>query len=413
MTKGIGITLAAAFLLEAALCTGMARAQEAIPAPNSSLSKSGDRPLEMFLANESTGTTSAPRQLWVTGDFLLGLMRGAHFPVLATTSPAGTARPVAGIFGASSTDTLFGGWQIDDPRAGFRLGAGWWFGGDRYLGVETGVLFLGGRATNFNASSDNFPILARPYLDVLDGTPQAVLVAFPGSSTGSIDIHANSGNFQSAYFDIAEKAFEEGGFRLVALVGYRYYRYDESLTIGQILNSTDPNFVAGTQVVTNDSFSTRNEFHGLDMGFRTQYAWNKLSLEVLAKLAVGDLRRQVNIDGNQTVTVPGAAAVTDAAGVFALDSNSGTFISHDFKVLPEFGATLNWQCRPNLNVRFGYSFLLLNGIARAADQVDVTLNPNLFPPANPAAGGANRPAFSLHRSEMWIQSVNLGVEWTY
>ena len=163
-------------------------------------------------------------------------------------------------------------------------------------------------------------------------------------------------------------------------------------------------------MLTSDSFTARNDFtrrHGLPR----EYFWDHLSLEVLTKLAVGDVRREVTIRSNQTTIVPARPTVTDPAGVLALSSNSGTFVSHDWKVMPEVGITLGWQVRPNLNLRVGYSFILLNGVARAVDQVDTSLNPNLFPPA--IGGGPNRPAFGWVRQDLWIQSINLGAVWTY
>ena len=343
---------------------------------------------------------------------MFAFVRGVNTPALVTTSPAGTPRAAAGVLANPDTQVLFGGdWLNEGLRSGFRLQGGWWCGGDSPFGVEAGFLFVGSQTSSFSGNADQFPILARPHVDILANTQQAVLVAFPGVSTGSIDASVVSNNFYSAHFAITEKAFDVPGFRMTALAGYRYYRYDESLGMRQAVTITDPNFIPGTQIFTNDSFSSRNEFHGFDMGFRAQYLWDRLSLELLTKLAVGDLRRQIDIRGDQTTTVPGAAPVVEQAGILALATNSGTFVSHDWKVMPEIGVTLGWQVRPNVDLRVGYSFIFLNGVARAVDQVDRSLNPNFFPPA--IGGGPLRPAFGLTRSDMWIQSLNLGVVWNY
>src|SRR4029077_647871 len=109
------------------------------------------------------------------------------------------------------------------------------------------------------------------------------------------------------------------------------------------------------------------------------FFWDSLSLEVIAKVAVGALERRVAINGDQTVIVPGVAPLIQQGGVMALSSNSGQFNTHDWKAIPEGGLTLGWQVRPSLKMRFGYSILVLSGVARAADQIDSTINPNLFP----------------------------------
>jgi hypothetical protein len=97
--------------------------------------------------------------------------------------------------------------------------------------------------------------------------------------------------------------------------------------------------------------------------------------------------------------------------VYALSPNSGTFGSRDWKVMPEFTATLAWQIRPNVTARVGYSFILLNGVMRAADQVDQTINPNLFPGGSGV--GPLVPLFPGVRSDVWVQSVNFGLEFVY
>lgn len=414
MTKRVFFALMAcvACTLNFGIASQPIQAQEPIAPPAGVLPPTTQRTILSLDEGEILGLPVGNRQLWVNGEFLFGFVRGANFPALATTSPAGTPLASAGILGAPGTETLFGGWLNQELRPGFRFGAGWWFGGERNLGVEAGVVFFSGQTSSFSGSSSDYTILGRPYIDANDSSAQAVLVSYPGLANGTLDIQARGGSFTSVHFDLAERAIDEGWFRVIALIGYRYYRYSESADIRQTIQPTDPAFIPGTLIATSDSFSTRNDFHGFDMGFRNQYTWDRLSLEILGKLAVGDVRRQVTISGTQTTTTPGVGSVTDPAGVLALGSNSGTYISHDWKVMPEVGATLQWEVRPNLNVRVGYSFLLLNGIVRTADQIDVTINPNLLPPAVPGAE-PRRPAFGWNRSDMWIQSINLGVSWTF
>ena len=357
-------------------------------------------------------------RLWVFGDYLFAFTRGSRLPALVTTSDAGTPQIIAGVLGAPGSRTLFGdGWVNDGVRSGIRLGTGYWFSAERIFGVEAGLMFLEGKAAHFTGSSNNFPILARPFLDANTGVASSQLIAFPGtspvSSTGSVNARAGSSNFTETHFDLIEKALEDGRFRLTGMLGYRFYRYDESLHVGQTVNPTNANFIPGTRIVTNDNFTTRNSFNGLDMGFRWQCFWDTLSLDVLTKLAVGRIERRININGDQMITAPGATPVSQTGGVFALGSNSALTTSHDWKAMPEAGATLNWQIHSNMSVRLGYSFIFLNGVVRAADQIDTTVNTHLFPGANAALGGPARPTAFFIRSDMWIQSINLGLLMTY
>jgi hypothetical protein len=364
---------------------------------------------------------SMPRtegRFWVFGDYLFAFTRGSRLPALVTTSDAGTPQINAGVLGAPGTRTVFGdGWVNDGVRSGIRLGTGYWFSADRIFGVEADVMLLEGKAAHFTGTSNSLPILARPFVDANTGLFSSQLIAFPGtspvSSTGSVNARAGSSNFTETHFDLIEKGLEDDRFRMTGMLGYRFYRYDESVNVGQTVNPTNANFIPGTRIVTNDNFITRNSFNGVDMGFRWQYFWDTLSLDVLTKLAVGRIERTININGNQMITAPGATPVSQTGGVLALASNSALTTSHDWKAMPEAGATLNWQINSNMNVRLGYSFIFLNGVVRAADQIDTTINTHLFPGGNAALGGPLRPAAFHIRSDMWIQSINLGLLMTY
>ncbi len=405
MMQRIAVALVALLLL-----VNASRAQEPEETPPAAPRAPVDRiGIASFLRTlESKAGTE--RRWWLTADYQVAWMRATNLPALATTSDPGTAQINAGVLGAAGSSTLFGGYVNGNARSGMRLGTGWWFNPEQTLGVEGGFMMLESRAALFSNNA-NGTILGRPYISAITGTPQAVLVAFPGSSNGSLDIRAGSGNFYEAHVTVTEKAYDNDWFRLYSLLGYRFYRYDESLRARQIINPTDPNFVAGTQIVSNDNFSTTNDFHGLDFGFRAQFFWNNITLEVLSKLAVGRVNRSSDVTGDQTTTVPGAAPLVRSGGILALPTNIGTFDSGDWKVMPEAGVAASWQVRPNLNLRLGYSFMLLSGISRAADQVDTVVNPTFFPGG--AQAGPLRPAPIHVRTDLMIQTINLGVLFTY
>jgi hypothetical protein len=408
MIRRMTLALAALWMLAN---TAKAQAPDQPPAP--------DAPVESTVS-ESVGLSPffrdsrrfRERHWWGEVDYLFAFVRGSNLPILATTSVPGTPKAIAGIPGATGSSILFGGgWVNDDLRSGIRFGLGCWCNSDQTFGMEAGFTLIESQAALFSLNADNGSILARPFIDARNSTPQAVLVAFPGNSTGSLTIRAGSENFYGAHVDLVEKAIDSDWFRLISLFGYKYYRYDENIRFQQVINGTGGDFVPGTQVFSNDGFSTRNTFHGVDMGFRSQFLWNNLTIDVLTKLAVGRVFRVYDAAGDETTIVPGLPPVVRQGGILALGTNQGVFSSHDWKVVPEAGVTLSWQVRPNVNVRAGYSFIFLNGVARAADQIDTTINPNFFP--GNSQTGVLRPSAPHIRSDMWIQSLNLGVQITY
>jgi hypothetical protein len=354
-------------------------------------------------------------RFWVTSDYWAAWVNGARLPALVTTSPTGTARPVAGVLGQPTTATLFGGEVVnDDIRSGLRLGFGYWLGAERNFGVEAGFSMLESQASLFSGTSSQFPILARPFTDARNFSQQAVLAAFPGFTTGSIAARASSGNFYEGHIDFAVKLVDgPGPAQLDGLIGYRYYRFDEGIRIQQSLSPTSTNFIAGTLIQTQDDFGSRNEFHGFDVGVRPRFVWQSLSVDLLAKIAVGDLHHVVNIRGSQVITVPGTPPIAQTGGVFALGTNIGSFPSNELAVLPEFGATLGWRVTSTIKVRVGYSLLMLNEVARAGDQVNTTINPNRFPGVTGPQGSLNEPAFYLNRTNTWVHGATVGLEWSY
>jgi hypothetical protein len=266
-------------------------------------------------------------RFWVSGDYAAFWVNGTRLPALVTTSPTGTDRTVAGVLGQPNTTTLFGGSTANDNiRSGVRLGAGYWFGDEGRLGVEAGFSMLESQASLFSASSNTYPILARPFTDATNFSQQAVLVAFPGLTTGTIGAQVSSGNFYEGHVDLALKVLEgTGPLRLDALLGYRYIGFNESLRVQQNMSPTNPIFVAGTTIRAADDFSVNNQFHGLDLGLRPRFVWEALTLDLLAKVSIGDMYQVANVSGAQVITVPGAATVQQAGGVLGLGTNIGTW----------------------------------------------------------------------------------------
>jgi hypothetical protein len=415
MTKRLTLALGAALVLPLALARpslAQPKSGEVLPPPvlrpaPAKLDPPGsERPPEW---SEVVPQSDANR-FWASADTMLMWMESTPLPTLVTTSPVGTDRTLAGIPGNSTTSTVFGGRVNDDMRWGFKVAGGAWLDADHTLAVEIGFTMLESQAALFSASSTGTPILARPYNDVTAGTPQAVLVAFPGAASGNIDVRASSANYYDAHLDFSEKFLDCCGVRLFSILGYRFFRYDDGLRVQTLISPTDPAVTPGTQIFTVDDFGAHNQFHGADLGLRAELSWEQLTLGLLAKAAVGDLRREVRIAGGQSVTAPGAATTTSTAGLFALSSNSGVHHSSDFEIMPEFGVNLGWQINSHVRVNLGYSLLFLNQIARSADQIDLNLTPALFPPAT---GAGTSPAFNLDRRDVWLQGINLGVEFAF
>ena len=127
-------------------------------------------------------------RLWCDGEYLLWWDKTTRVPVLATTSTAGTPQSQAGILGLSTTTVVLGGDSADiGARSGPDFCAGLlvksvsgWRGRSTYM-------FLGRGTATYTASSQDFPILARPYFNARTSAQDAVILAYPNvSDPGSL-----------------------------------------------------------------------------------------------------------------------------------------------------------------------------------------------------------------------------------
>jgi hypothetical protein len=353
---------------------------------------------------------------WASADYIFAWMRPASLPPLVTTSPSGTAQTAAGVLGADNTAVVFGNSNVNGEfRSGFRLDFGGWLDGNHTIGLDASFFLLESQADLFFANSPTGdPILARPFTNATNSAPTSQLVSFPGVGTGSINASYRTDNLFGVTLDVQEcLPLCCWGVRLIPMFGYRYLQFNDRLAVdtNETAAAGGP-IVEGTQIVVSDRFSVVNVFHGGEIGLRTEYASNSWSVALLTKLAVGSIHHTVGIQGTTQNTVPGETPANFNGGFLALSSNTGTFNSNEWGVVPEFGVTFGWNVTCNMQVRLGYSFLLWSDVVRSADQVDLTINPNLFPPPT-GTTTPSRPAFQQKTSDIWVQSLTLGMEYRF
>lgn len=334
---------------------------------------------------------------------------------MATTSQANTPRPLAGVLGSQFTNIIIGDHRVNNGvRSGFRVQGGYCFDKEDALSVLMGFRCIQSDADNFSAAATS-TILARPYNDVSTDPvrAQAVLLSFPGVSTGGIKVQATVDPFLDGWADLTQTLICASWYQVDGLIGYRYYRYGEAIGIQQLVVPTGVFLPTGTQITATDSFITRNDFNGAELGFRAVFTSDELSLTLLGKVSAGHLRKQVDIKGSQTTSIPGQQPSTLSGGVLALDSNSGTYVENAWAATPEFGATFRWQATENLRLSLGYSALCLLNVVRANDQINVNINPNFFPPVVQGGTAPREPSFHMKFDDVWFQTLNFGAEFVY
>jgi hypothetical protein len=343
----------------------------------------------------------------VRGEYLLWWTKSTALPPLVTTSPPGTPVGQAGILGQPGTAVLFGGKDVaDNPRSGGRITLSAWLDDPQTIGVEAYFFGLESTSNHFSAASDGIPILARPFFNTQTGAPDAVLIAFPGTVKGSVNVAVTSTDLYGAGVDLRANVCCDCCYRVDLLGGYRCLHLHEGVALSETEIGTGPNspVPVGTRIDLTDSFGTRNDFNGGELGAEAELRDGRCFVDLLGKVAVGATDETAGIAGISSSN----SRPTLTGGLLALPTNIGHFSTCRFAVVPEGELRVGYRLTDNVRVSLGYTFIYWSRVARPGNQIDLAVNPTQLPPGTLV--GQPRPAFSFHESDFWAQGIDLGVE---
>ena len=313
---------------------------------------------------------------WLDVEYLLWWAKDRYVPVLATTAASGTASNIAGRLGQATTTPLFVDDRIGEgPYSGVRVSGGTWFDQRRTLGLG-GRYFVAGGEEDFSAESDanGNPILARPFFNTVTGTQDALLVAYPGISHGSINVTAEN---HTSGFDIYFRKLLLSGYcnRFDFIGGYHTSKVKDTVEITNTLISDDGTRIPiGGQIDTRDTFEVVNRFNGGFVGLMGQAEDGRLSWNMLAKIAFGNMNQEATISGSTTSSVPGFGSSSTGSGLLALPTNIGSFDDDVFAFVPEVNVSVAYNLSNNFSLLLGYSFIYWSEVAVAGDLIDTTIN---------------------------------------
>lgn len=348
---------------------------------------------------------------WLRADYLVWWTNGSRLPLLVTGSRSGQSR---GVPGNDDTYTAFGDERVNGRAgSGVRFTVGYWVDSCETLAIVGDFFDLQQQSAGFHDGSDGQPVFARPYRNSTDPASPvwaSQLVAYPGLREGDITVRAWE-YFQGAGALLRRNllVYECGcgdprcdnhhSARIDLIAGYRFYRLTDALSIDENLTYMGTGGPIETHRI-GESFRATNEFNGAELGLVTEIHRGRWSLELLAKMALGANHRTLSIRGFDNDIHLG--------GLLALETNIGRHVDDDFVVIPQFGAEIGYQVCCGLRAFFGYNFLYWADVARAGDQVDLSVDPRNIPPVRP--GGGSDPGVSFRHTEFWAQGLNLGLE---
>lgn len=350
---------------------------------------------------------------------MLWAVKSAPLPPTLTTFAAGTPSAVTGNggeLGVAGTSVLSPDHLSSNPFAGGRFTVGRWLTDPRF-GVELDGFFLASRNAGFSATSNGSIPLRVPFFNVPPGAgfplgSSSFLLADPNFAAGGQSISSSLG-FWGIEANGLYRGVTLGRLDITILAGFRYIDLREGLSIVSTENQLPP--LSGSYVGT-DSFSTRNQFFGAQIGAKAQQQFGRFDASGVAKLALGDNYQTVIVNGFSTAAGFAGAAPFSPGGIFTQVTNIGQQTRNQFAVVPEAQVQVGYRLQGGVRLFAGYDFLYVSNVLRPGNQIDTTLNLTSNPTISGTGStltGAARPMPLLNGSSFWAQGVKLGAGYTF
>ena len=157
-----------------------------------------------------------------------------------------------------------------------------------------------------------------------------------------------------------------------------------------------------------DSFTTRNRFYGPQVGGNWHWDRGRLSIDVTLKTAVGLMTQDTGIDGGSTAALNGAR-LDQPGGLLALRSNMGEYHRLRLAYTSDLLLGVGYRLTDNLQLRLGYEFTRVSSVLRPGEQIDLGVNPTLFPFNNGPVSGPIRPLYRPDAETFWMHGINFGL----
>ena len=154
-----------------------------------------------------------------------------------------------------------------------------------------------------------------------------------------------------------------------------------------------------------DEFGTTSRFNGIEFGGVYNCWCRNFGVNIFGRVAAGSNHNEVRINGQTAID---NVVQPTPGGILAQTSNIGSYSEDIGSLSTQFGFNLNAWLMPGLQANVGYSGLYWGNVARAGEQIDLNVNPNLFPePTAPVGTIGARPTREL--SDFFAHGLNVGL----
>lgn len=361
------------------------------------------------------------RSFWADVDYLYWKIQDSPEPVpLVIQGSTNVVLPP--VLGAPNSSLVLGGKKINTGwRSGAKVALGGWFDADQCYGAEVNYFILPNTSKKCSVSSNGSPsssFVSVPYFNVVTSAQDSIAIASPFLSIAGTATLKLTNNMQGAELNaliIIPSCFCRSKF--IALAGFRYWRYGEHLTFST--NSPfNPPHVADTYT-TKDTFSTKNNFYGGQLGLVWEYDYRCVSLTAKGKISLGAMRESLVIDGDLLTNDYNnfGAVVNYLGGYFALPTNIGEYCQTKFAAIPEVNINAGYQLFDWMRIKLGYTFIYVSDMLWAGEQIDRRINPtqaeSYTGAVPPLLLGYPSPKACPKSKGLWVQGLNVGVEFGF
>jgi hypothetical protein len=361
---------------------------------------------------------------WFGAEWLHWQLDGGRLPPLVTEGPS--TAPPASVARLDDPDTriLTDKSVNDDWRDGFRIYGGFWLNCCHTIGIGGDYFDVGDDNYHALMGPDPTHDMGRPFFNTELGQDDVQLVSVPNELDGTVQVKSNDG-FQGAGLTLSNRIWQYcdpccagHGAQLTLLSGYRFYQYDSNLSVTEnltVLPGTTSLLVPDTTFFVQDRVRTENEFNGGEIGVQGvgKHCW--WWLDGMAKVAVGEQRRTVTVNGQTFIDVPGGGTADYSGGLLTSEAtNIGRYRDSDFVLIPEFRLGGGLRVTRCCSVRAGYDVILWSDVARAASHLPPGLgvDPRNVPPV--VVGGGPDPEFpGIRGSQLVAQGFDFSVIWQF
>ncbi|PHS00614.1 MAG: hypothetical protein COA78_23730 [Blastopirellula sp.] len=356
-----------------------------------------------FIENYSQVVGVAPK-IFGGIEYLHVWRKGQSFEgsLLATsTDPADES-----IIGAATTSSLFGmGREQDTPRSGARLTGGIWLDDYQNWGVGGRGLALEREVLGITATTADYANLGHPFYNTNTSLNDSIVISKPGvgnnSANNATSIIRNENNFYAADLFITKHLWTKHANRWDFVTGYSYLQVEDAFSLNSTFTVRDGggSIPQDTVVNFNDMFNTHNEFHGGQFGIMGELQDGPITWRLLSKISIGQMNQQATIAG----TYFEDSNLLDNEGIYARDSNSGSYSRSRFAFIPEFNIDMLYALTTNLDLKFGTTFIYVSDIATPGSIIDPRIDPT----------GGTEPAFNFDTTDYWMLGINCGFDFHF